>query len=83
MEWEPEIYLCCSGLTAEQEERVRTLLREECDAFSKNDQDVGCALDLQMKIELIDNQPVHSSYNACPMYTLIPGGERLFTRFDR
>ena len=34
--------------------------------FSKNDQDVGCVPDLQMKIELTDNQPVHSSYHACP-----------------
>ena len=65
MEWEPEIDLSCSGPTAEQEEKVRTLLREERDSFSKNDQDVGCAPDLQMKIELTDNQPVHSSYNAC------------------
>ena len=65
-EWEPEVDLSCSGLTAEQEEKVRELLREECDAFSRNDQDVGCAPDLQMKIELTDKQPVHSSYNACP-----------------
>ena len=66
MEWEPEIDLSCSGLTTEKEEKVRTLLKEECDAFSKNDQDVGCAPDLQMKIELTDNQSVHSSYYACP-----------------
>ena len=66
VEWEPDIDLSCSGLTAEQEEKVRVLLREECDAFSKNDQDVGCVPDLQMKIELTDKQPVHSSYNACP-----------------
>ena len=66
VKWEPEIDLNCSGLTSEQEEKVRTLLREECDAFSKDDQDVGCVPDLQMKIELIDNQPVQSSYNAVP-----------------
>ena len=65
--WEPPIDLSCSGLDAEQEAAVRSLLQGECSAFSRDDQAVGCAPDLQMKIGLKDVQPFQHSYNAIPL----------------
>lgn len=34
--------------------------------FTRDDNDIGCADGLQMSIELNDQVPVHSSYNAVP-----------------
>ena len=42
------------------------MLREECQAFSKNADDVGCAKELQLEIKLTDPTPVQKSYNSVP-----------------
>ena len=63
--FDPEVELD-SNLTEEQVQIVRQLLRDECDAFSKNDDDIGCAPELQLNIELMDKTPVKTSYRSIP-----------------
>lgn len=62
--WDPPVDL--SHLTVEQQQRVREMLREECDVFARDDWDTGCIPDLQMTIQLKDNIPVRRTYNAIP-----------------
>ena len=54
------------NLTAEQKDLVRKMLYEERDAFCKNDDDVGCAKDFEMKINLSDSTPVQKNYVGVP-----------------
>ena len=42
------------------------MLREEAESFSKDDDDVGCAEGLQLKINLSDNRPVQKNYTSIP-----------------
>ena len=49
-------------LTDEEEERVLKMLYEERDAFCKDDDDVGCVKDFEMKINLSDSTPVQKNY---------------------
>lgn len=42
------------------------MLREECNAFSKDDMDVGCILTLKMHITLKDTTPVQKTYISVP-----------------
>jgi hypothetical protein len=51
-----------SSLTKEQVDVVRRVLREECHAFARDDDDIGCAPELQLDIELHDKTPVQTSY---------------------
>ena len=60
----PEVDL--SGLTIKQREQAEQLLREEADAFARNDNDIGCIPELQMDINLTDSQPVQKNYFAIP-----------------
>ena len=60
----PEVDL--SGLTIKQREQAEQLLREEADAFARNDNDIGCIPELQMDINLTDSQPVQKNYLAVP-----------------
>ena len=60
----PEVEL--SGLTIKQREQAEQLLREEADAFARNDNDIGCIPELQMDINLTDSQPVQKNYLAVP-----------------
>jgi len=60
----PEVDL--SGLTIKQRGQGEQLLREEADAFGRNDNDIGCIPELQMDINLTDSQPVQKSYLAVP-----------------
>lgn len=53
-------------LTEAQKTVAAKMLREEADSFSNSDDDVGCAEDLQLKINLSDNRPVQKSYVAVP-----------------
>ena len=53
-------------LTEDQKIAVVTMLREEAESFSKDDDDVGCAEDLQLKINLSDNRPVQKNYTSIP-----------------
>lgn len=64
--WDPPVDLTDSPLNTEQKRRVESLLREECKAFTVNDDDIGCAIDLELGLELMDKAPVHSSYMAVP-----------------
>lgn len=54
------------------------MLREECNAFSKDENDVGCIPSLQLKIRLSDTTPVRRTYTSVPklLHTGegIPGG---------
>lgn len=54
------------GLTEEQVSKVKAMLMQEWDAFSKGDDDVGCAPDLEMEINLKDNEPVRGAYISIP-----------------
>ena len=42
------------------------MLREECESFSSNEDDIGCIPDLEMDINLKDNQPVQKKYTSIP-----------------
>ena len=64
--WNPEVELDKSELTTEQVQKIRKMLREECEAFSRNDDDIGCVPDLQLEIELLDKEPVRKTYNSIP-----------------
>ncbi|KAK7944398.1 hypothetical protein WMY93_000126 [Mugilogobius chulae] len=62
--WDPPVAL--DHLTPEQQDKVRAVLREECHAFSKGDQDVGCIPSLKLKIRLKDTTPVTRTYTSVP-----------------
>ena len=54
------------GLTSDQIRVATEMLCEEADSFSKDDNDIGCAEQLQMKINLNDHKPVQKNYVAVP-----------------
>ena len=64
--WDPEIELDETVLTPDQVSKVREMLREECKAFSVNDDDIGCVPDLQLDLDLLDKTPVRKTYNSVP-----------------
>lgn len=64
--WDPPVDLSNCSLTPDQKMEVKELLREECETFTCDDDDIGCAVDLQLELELMDKEPVHSSYMAVP-----------------
>ena len=64
--WDPEVDLSDAPLSAEQKLQVQRLLREECSAFMRDDDDVGCVEELEMDIKLKDNTPVQRSYISIP-----------------
>ncbi|KAL9964944.1 hypothetical protein ACROYT_G028661 [Oculina patagonica] len=53
-------------LTEEQRTIVRKMLVEEAESFSKTDDDVGRAEELQVNINLTDSVPVQRKYTAIP-----------------
>ncbi len=63
-QWDPPVPV--SHLLPQQQEEVRKLLREECAAFSRNDEDVGCIPSLELKIRLKDTTPVRRTYMSVP-----------------
>jgi hypothetical protein len=65
-QWDPAVDLDEAPLTEEQKRRVRQVLREECDAFSRDDDDVGTVEELQMNISLKDDSPVQRAYVSIP-----------------
>jgi transposase InsO family protein len=65
-QWDPVIDLSGSGLSQTEEEAVRGLLRDECGAFSCDENDIGCVPDLNMDINLTDTRPVQSAYMSIP-----------------
>ncbi|KAL6480097.1 hypothetical protein MHYP_G00111300 [Metynnis hypsauchen] len=62
--WDPPVSL--SHLPLAQQHRVKQTLREECKAFSHDENDVGCIPSLQLKIRLTDPTPVKRSYVSVP-----------------
>ncbi len=63
-QWDPPIKL--EHLTESQQQIVRQLLKEECNAFSFDDNDVGCIPTLNMHITLHDKSPVQKTYISVP-----------------
>lgn len=57
--FDPDVKL--QGLTPEQEQVARQKLREECESFSRDDYDYGCAPDLEMDIKQHDHEPVQKT----------------------
>ena len=55
-----------SGLTHEQREQVRKMLKEESSVFTVDSDDIGNVATHKMEINLSDNTPVQESYNAIP-----------------
>ncbi|KAL6468437.1 hypothetical protein MHYP_G00241140 [Metynnis hypsauchen] len=62
--WDPPVSL--SHLPLAQQHRVKQMLREECKAFSRDENDVGCIPSLQLKIRLTDLTPVKRTYVSVP-----------------
>lgn len=62
--WDPPIKL--EHLTESQQQIVRQLLREECNAFAFDDNDVGYIPSLNMHITLHDKTPVQKTYISVP-----------------
>lgn len=53
-------------LNESERELVVKMLNEEAESFSKDDEDIGCIPELQMKLELSDKEPVQKSYMSVP-----------------
>ena len=66
--WLPDIDL--DGLDESQKEIAKQMLMEESDSFARNDDDIGCIDELQMRINLSDDTPVQKTYRpiAKPLY---------------
>ena len=63
--WDPPVKLENTNLTEDEKEKVRILLRDECNAFA-TDGEVGCVPELEMKINLSDPTPVNKAYSSIP-----------------
>ena len=61
----PEVKLP-EGLSPEQKDIILNMLSEERGAFCTSEGNVGCAEELQMKINLSDNRPVEKNYVGVP-----------------
>ena len=63
------------GLTEKQQERTKQLLKEEADAFSRNEEVIGCIEELEMSINLSDKRPVQKTYRSIqrPLYPEVKG----------
>nr|KAG5685813.1 hypothetical protein BaRGS_001225 [Batillaria attramentaria] len=64
--WDPPVDLEATPLSEGEKRQVRQLLREECEAFSRDDDDIGCIEELEMDIKLTDNTPVQRPYVSIP-----------------
>lgn len=62
--WDPPVNL--NHLTNDQQEAVKKVLRDECQAFAYNDDDIGCIPYLKMHIKLHDTRPVQKTYISIP-----------------
>lgn len=63
-QWDPPVKL--DHLSETQQQTVRQLLREECQAFAFDSNDVGCIPSLNMHITLHDKTPVRKTYLSVP-----------------
>lgn len=64
--WIPDVELDDTILSPEQIAIVRKMLQEECHAFAKDSDDVGCAPELELDIKLKDEIPVAQPYRSLP-----------------
>ena len=62
--WLPPVDI--SHLSPEQQQEVKKVLHEECEAFSHNSEDIGCIPSLQMEIRTKDDIPVQRAYASIP-----------------
>ena len=62
--WLPKVDL--SHLSAERPGKVESVLREECDVFSKCESDIGNIREFEMKINLADKLLVKEPYRHIP-----------------
>lgn len=62
--WHPPVNL--EHLDEQQQKAVRQMLHEESDVFAREEGDIGCIPNLQLKINVEDNKPVQKSYNSIP-----------------
>ncbi len=62
--WDPPVKL--DHLTNDQQEAVRKVLRDKCQAFAYNDDDIGCIPSLKMHITLHDTRPMQKTYMSIP-----------------
>ena len=53
-------------LTDDQNEKVKALLREECESFMRNSDDINVIDDLEMKLHMHDETPVQKQYRRVP-----------------
>ena len=58
--WLPDVDL--DGLDESQKEIAKQMLMEESDSFARNDDDIGCIDELQIRITLSDDTPVQKTY---------------------
>lgn len=63
-QWDPPVDV--SHLIPPQQQQVKRMLREECHAFSKSDDDIGFVPGLQVSVSLNDNTPVARTYTSVP-----------------
>lgn len=63
-EWDPPVPL--DHLSLKEKEMVKCLLRDECGAFARNDDDVGSIPSLKLKIRLSDTTPVRRTHTSVP-----------------
>ncbi|KAJ7991310.1 hypothetical protein DPEC_G00296000 [Dallia pectoralis] len=62
--WLPPVDI--SHLTSEQQQAINEVLSEECGAFARNSDDIGCIPSLQMEIRTKDDIPVQRAYASIP-----------------
>ncbi|TKS84065.1 Retrovirus-related Pol polyprotein from transposon 412 [Collichthys lucidus] len=62
--WLPPVDI--SHLSPEQQQVVKEVLQEECGAFSRSSDDIGCIPSLQMEIRTKDDIPVQRAYASIP-----------------
>lgn len=62
--WHPPVDV--SHLGEDEQKIVREMLFNQSDVFAKDDADIGCIPNLQLKIALTDDTPIQKSYNAIP-----------------
>lgn len=62
--WDPPVDL--SHLPEAQQKVAKTMLREECEAFAYDGDDIGCIPSLWMHITLHDTSPVQNTYMSVP-----------------
>ena len=53
-------------LTEEQKSKVRSMLREECESFMRDEDDINLVEGLELKMNMKDETPVQRQYNRVP-----------------